>query len=911
MSKNSDNIDNSRIRNLLASISLFFFRHKFLSTILLLTILIFGGLSYTTLLKREGFPTIDVPITLVKGVYLVNDAKVVDTQAAIPVAKTLGELEGVESVVTSAQSNFFTAIVFTDDSMTADEAIERISIAVSQEAGLPPQVQIDVEPINPSKYYNKYDALVAIYSPDESKNLAELTEAAKYVAEKLPHTNNISEAVAIEQVSKGRNPSTGQPVVQQTSYGRIGEFNANGEFILYEAVNIGVLANEDVGTLELADAMGVALSEINQAPELEGAVAVVSADESRVIESQISSLQSNMLTALLAVAFITFLFISWRASLTTAVFMVAVMSATLAILLIIGYTLNTIVLFGLVLALGLFVDDATIITEAIDADKEEKSPERTIKNSIFKVAMASFAGTFTTVLVFMPLLFLSGILGEFIRLLPITVIIALVVSLTLSLTLIPFLSRYTLLSKSSIKRIGKYSFVNKGELALARFFSGIPMLLKKRRRLGLAVATVMVGISILSVVGAVKLAKGLDFNIFPQADDSDDIALSISYLPNTPLSQAQVIADELSAQVSELIGDDILVGMTYGMKVQPSNRLTEVIFELTPFRERSITSQQLLSKIDANLDGYSQASVRTYQIGAGPPSEETPFKMQIFGEDTVRAAVLGNDIVKFLDGAQVTMANGKTANITKVSLANAELYERVNGKRYVEVRAGYDENNVSALVEATQKMVEEEFGESELNNYGFSYEDESVTFDFGQESDNAESFSSVLLIIPIALGLMFVLLALQFRSIIKPLIIFIAIPFSLFGVFFGLTVTGNPMSFFVVIGLIGLIGIVVNNAILMVDYANQEREQGKDAVEAVSIALKERFRPLITTTTITVVALLPLAVYDPFWEPLAVTIMFGLISATLLVIVAFPYYYVMADNTGSWINRQTKRIFRR
>ncbi len=904
-------VDNSKIRGWLSSVSLFFYRQKTLSLILLLTILIFGSLSYTTLLKREGFPSIEIPITLVKGTFLIGDAQKVDSQVAIPLAETIAGVEGVESVRTSAGDNFFTAIVFSDDTLEPSETINRIKESVENSASLPEQIEVEVEAINPAKYYNSYDSLVAVYSQDNSLDTKTLSESSKVVAGKLTQSENIISTTSVEQFSIGLNPVTGEPVFQQTSFGRIGMYDQSGEFILHNAVTVGVVGGEEVGTLELADSIESVLDQVNSTDELNGAKTMISADSSRKIENQINSLQSNMLTALLAVAFISFLFISWRASVTTGIFMIAVMSTTLGILFLIGYSLNTIVLFGLVLALGLFVDDATIITEAIDADKEERSPEASIKKAIRKVALASFAGTFTTVLVFTPLLFLSGILGEFIRLLPITVIVSLVVSLVLSLTLIPFLSRYTLLSKSSMKRIGKLSPINRVENSLARFFSSIPMLLRKRRKMGLLVATIMVGLSIVSVAGAVRLATALDFNIFPQSGDSDDVAINIVYKSETTIEQAQDIADDLSSEVVKIIGESNLIAVTYGMRLPPTARSTEVLFELTPFTERATTSLQMIDEIDEVLAGYDKASFRVYQIDAGPPAEETPFKMQIFGEDTAMTSVFGREVAEYLDSSEVTMKNGKTANITKVDVAYENQYERIDGKRYIEVKAGYDGTNVSALVTATQTMVEEEFSESDLNAYSLSYENDSVTFDFGQETENAESFNSVLLIVPIALGLMFLLLALQFRSIIKPLIIFMAIPFSLFGVFFGLTVTGNPMSFFVVIGLIGLIGIVVNNAILLVDYANQDREMGKDAVEAVSIALRERFRPLITTTTITVVALLPLAVYDPFWEPLAVTIIFGLISSTIMVVIAFPYYYIMADNIGSWINKRTNRLLGR
>ena len=127
------------------------------------------------------------------------------------------------------------------------------------------------------------------------------------------------------------------------------------------------------------------------------------------------------------------------------------------------------------------------------------------------------------------------------------------------------------------------------------------------------------------------------------------------------------------------------------------------------------------------------------------------------------------------------------------------------------------------------------------------------------------------------------------------MLIFMAIPFSFLGVAAGLHYTNNPLSFFVMIGFFALIGIAVNNTILLTDYANQARNQGHGHFESMALAVKARFRPLITTSLTSVVALIPLALSDPFWESLAFTLIFGLLSSTLLVIVTFPYYYLAAE----------------
>jgi multidrug efflux pump subunit AcrB len=133
-----------------------------------------------------------------------------------------------------------------------------------------------------------------------------------------------------------------------------------------------------------------------------------------------------------------------------------------------------------------------------------------------------------------------------------------------------------------------------------------------------------------------------------------------------------------------------------------------------------------------------------------------------------------------------------------------------------------------------------------------------------------------------------------------------AIPFTFLGVFGGLFYTDNALSFFVQVGLIGLIGIAVNNTILLTEYANQEKRAGVGSIDAIANAVQKRFRPLVTTTLTTVVALLPLALSDPFWEALAFTIIFGLLTSTILVVLSFPYYYLAAEWLRMRVSKGTR-----
>jgi HAE1 family hydrophobic/amphiphilic exporter-1 len=131
-----------------------------------------------------------------------------------------------------------------------------------------------------------------------------------------------------------------------------------------------------------------------------------------------------------------------------------------------------------------------------------------------------------------------------------------------------------------------------------------------------------------------------------------------------------------------------------------------------------------------------------------------------------------------------------------------------------------------------------------------------------------------------------------------------AIPFSIFGLMLGLYLTNNPISFFASLGFFALIGLSIKNTILLTDFANQARASGLSAVDSAAAAVKERFRPLVATSLTAIFSLIPLALTSPFWQGLAVVLIFGLASSTILVLLVFPYFYLGVEYLRVHINRR-------
>lgn len=844
-------------------------------------IVVFGAASYLTLLPREGFPPVDVPIAIAAGGYFVDDLDQVDADVTVPLSEAVLATDGVEGVQTFSQPSSFSVIASLEDGLTGPEGAVLLQEVIDA-TDLPPDAQIFVQTIDASKFLEEYDLLVGVFG-DVGTSGADLEAAAESLAAAIDNPDIAR--VGVENLfEQGINPATGEPVILETTFNQLTD--ENNEF--RSSIAVGIVAEEGVDSIGIRDATDVALADARSALP-DGFTAIIAIDGARIVEQQIASLQGNVLLGVIVVAIVALLLISWRASVMTAMFLFTVLAAASGGLYLVGISLNTISLFALILALGLFVDDAIVITESIDAfrDDEDDDGDETekdlavIRRAITRVGTASASGTITTVLVFAPMLLIGGILGGFIRILPITIILALVISLLLSFILIPVASRY--LTLRAPKAGGP---LVRAEERLAELVASLPGITGRK---GAAVGAAGILLSfVMTGIGLAVFAPNVGFNIFPPANDSTAISLEITYEPGTTIEAAKQIALEVNQEAEGLLGDQLVQGYVY--LGSASSAIAQ--YDLTPIGDRP-TVHELVEDLVPLGEAREDARVVFAAVSNGPPEALFPFTMQVFGDDIDVLTEAGDALREDLDSQALALASGDTFNVVETDLALEDVVARDNGRRYIEVRARFDNSEITSTTAAAQAFFEDNYSESDLAALGL--ETDALGFDFGLESDNQEAFAALPIAFVLALGAMAVVLIIQFKSSTQWLLVFTAIPFSFFGMFGGLLITDNPLSFFVMLGVLGLIGIAVNNSILLVDFANQEVERGAEINAAIATALRRRFRPLVATSLTTVGGLLPLALSDPFWEALAFTIIFGLLSSTFLVIVSFPYYYLVLE----------------
>ena len=194
---------------------------------------------------------------------------------------------------------------------------------------------------------------------------------------------------------------------------------------------------------------------------------------------------------------------------------------------------------------------------------------------------------------------------------------------------------------------------------------------------------------------------------------------------------------------------------------------------------------------------FKGAKVSVSQVDAGPPASDFTARIDV-SENREAAISLANDMAKYLKDVKLERADGTRAKIESVSVANASVYTRSDNKPYIAVTAKFVDDDTTTLVTLAKSSVEKEFDAEKIGSYGLS--NDAISFNFGQEDENQDSFATMALAFPILLGVIYLLLAAQFRSLLQPLLIFMAIPFSLFGITLGLYLTDNAFSFFAMLG---------------------------------------------------------------------------------------------------------------
>lgn len=721
-------------------------------------------------------------------------------------------------------------------------------------------------------------------------------------------------------------------------------------------------------------------------------------DLSKMVQDRINLLSRNGTQGIFLVFLSLALFLNFRLAFWVAIGIPISFMGAFFVLNWHGDTINMISLFAFIMTLGILVDDAIIFGENVYSHSSRgKSHSQAVIDGIGEVGWPVVMAVTTTIVAFAPLLFVTGIMGKFIAVLPTAVIIILIVSLAEALVILPAHLDGALSRASSYQpsrkglQVRLLATVEKGlHYVIHRHYARAIKFVITNRYFSFCIA-----LGVLIIMAGLMAGGHVSFVLFPKTD-SDWMIAEVSYPLGTPvqvtentikrieeaaLGLNQQLARELPKgekmvqHVLSLVGQipprDWKAGERGGHAGQifvelltsenrPGIRAEHVINEWrkkvgnVPGVERLSFSllhggpagnpievqlvgqdfeilKQAASELKTEIASYPgthditddfKPGKEEKKLKARPGARPLGISLQdiarqvrqaFYGEEALRIQ-RGRDDVKVMvryskserrslagmEEMRIRTSQGAEIPIEEVAeIAHGRAYSsirRVDRKRVITVISDLDQEIANAA-----KIVNDlkaDFLPRLLKQYpGVSFSLE------GEEKRRVESLDSLYRGFVLALMGIYFLLATQFRSYLQPVIIMIAIPFGLVGAVAGHLIMGLDLTLMSLFGLVALSGIVVNDSLILIDFINRAVGGGKPLEEAVETSGKARFRPVILTSVTTIAGLMPLMLERNFQAqfliPMAVSITFGLLVATVLILLLVPaLYMIVKDLTG-------------
>ena len=1056
------------------------------SVVVLVLIVIFLGVSSYLTLPRENMPDISIPHVFVTTTYKGVSSEDVETSITIKIENKLKGLDRVKNIRSVSYEGLSQIDVEFLPGTDIDEVLPKVKDKVDQaKSELPSDLESDpmVTEVNFSDFPIITFSLAGPCGPQRLKTIADdlkdKIEAIPGVLEAVV-SGGLDREIKIEvdpdKLAYFQIPITVlQQVVasenQNTSGGAItlgdgryqlkvpGEFQTPEEILglvvathqgnpIYlkdvatvvdgysdeksrsrlngeDSVNIAVKKRVGENIIEITDKINTLLDREQQTwPE--GTTITKMMDQAKEIRLIVADLENNIITGFLLVIIVLFFAMGIRNAVLVGLSIPFSMMISFAVLQAMGITLNMVVLFSLILALGMLVDNAIVIVENIYRYMQQGVPriEATMK-ATSEVAWPVIGSTLTTLAVFAPVLFWPGLMGEFMKYLPITLIVTLSSSLVVALVINPALCAFFLRVKAQVSNNGKTveQITEAGEEPIQiKGFVLTTYTKMLRGAINHKIAIPLISFSILLILFEmwmirVGVEKPIEF--FPSIDPQS-MYVNIDPPEGTDLSYVDRIVKQVemaingappTAPLSDYVASyalhehqkadgDTFMGPTdldniqhiYSKSVQSgggnmfeSNSPNHLGIQFLDFEDRKASTYRDIETIRKRVQSIAGADITVAEAEHGPPTGP-PINIEISGDNF---SVLGNiakeareaiskipyvydvrdDYVAGLPTVRVRIDRQKAAlfnlstnaigfalktayNGLKVSTfyEGDEDYDivvtlseenrritdvlhrlmipnttgqmvplttlatidytggvgnivRVNHNRVVTVKANVDENKMPGPVVRAQAV--KMLAEYELPpGYSAKFTGEN---EFQQESQDF-----LLRAFMIALFLVFLILVTLFNSITQPIIIMTSIILSLGGAFLGLYILRLPFSITMSgMGIISLAGIVVNNAIVLIDYTNKLRQRGMSFNDAIVSAGATRLRPVLLTAITTMLGLLPMVTGVSidfhhfaiswssesalYWRSMAVVVIFGLLISTILTLVVVPTLYALIE----------------
>ncbi|HMS66158.1 MAG TPA: efflux RND transporter permease subunit [Ignavibacteria bacterium] len=1021
--------------------------------ILVVIIVLLGILSYTSI-PKESAPSITIPNIFVTTAYFGVSPQDIENLVTQEIEKEVKGIKDVKKVTSVSQESFSLVNIEFNPDVKIDDALQKVRDKVSiAKSKMPKDIEEpSITEINlseqPMLYVNLSGNLSLAAMKDIADKLSDDIEVIPGVlaadvkgglerevkinvdADRLKYYNltfnDITSKIGLENISiPGGSVDVGsqnylvrvpgeyeepekikdlivkseneKPIyirdVAQVIYGykdKTTMSRENGQ----EAVTVVIKKRSGENIIRIADEVK-ALVEKKKSGFPAGLKVSFTGDQSKNIKNTVHELENGIITGFLLVCLILLASMGLKNAFLVATSIPFSFMISFIVLSAFGVTLNIVVLFGLIMVLGIIVDDAIVVTENIYRLQETEgySPHDASIEGPREVQIPVTIATFTIISSFAPLLFFPGIVGQFMRYLPITLIVCLFSSLFVAMVINPVLSSQFIDFKKDRERLHRktkwYNIITRFHLWFDKLFANIVKKYEKSLRFALRHRKFTIGgtIALLILVFVIygKFNNGIEF--FPQVEPQQAY-IYVNMPVGTNIDKSNEVTKIVEQKLPPFkdveyyltnVGSEI--GQGFGGDVSNKSTITLSFFDK---EDREQSSFVTIEEIRDAITNITTADVRIQKQSGGPPTGP-PVNIEISGDDfsklgqyseelkrlikdipgikdlkddfdearpeikitidrekaslyaintatiasTIRTAINGTiaskyrvsddeyDITVRLDSSQrenisvisnIYIPGKDGAKIPLTSVAKIDFsggigaINRKDLKRVVTVSANAEGRlGNDVLIDVKEKLKDFKLPPG----YGILYT--------GEQESQQESQTFLGKAFVISLLLVFFFLVIEFNSVMSPIIIMFTVLLSLIGVLLGLLITQTPFGIIMTgIGVIALGGMVVRNAIILLDFQKELELRGLSREESVIQSGMIRLRPVFLTAAATILGLVPLTTgvdFDwrtlswviggqntAFWRPMGVAIIFGLTVATFLTLVVVPTIFVSVSN---------------
>ncbi|ADH99001.1 efflux RND transporter permease subunit [Salisediminibacterium selenitireducens] len=744
-----------------------------------------------------------------------------------------------------------------------------------------------------------------------------------------------------------------------------------------DAILMNVQQQSDANTANVARAFTERLDELLEEDRYSDIEQAILFNQGEYVDEAIASVALALVAGGLIAMIVLFLFLrNFKTPLLIGIAIPFSVIVTFVLLYFTNFSLNIMTLGGLALGIGMLVDNAIVVIENIYRHLNmKKSPKQAALDGASEVATAITASTLTTVSVFLPVVFISGIVGNLFREFALTVAFSLLASLLVALTVVPMLA-------------GKWLKTPTEDIEQKREKSRFVQTFERSARWSLRHRFMVIFLTVLLLVAGAFGISTVGVQFLP-ATDEGFFQIEIENEAGTPIETTFENVEEIEEILdneSDVLHYTSVTGSSGqqgpGGAANGSGNEAVIYVTMVPLDERTISTMDFSDDIRRDVERAVPDGEVSITMDASFGSDPNTFSFDLNDSNPVQLEETARDLYEeFEDMSEFTEISysleetimelqlqideeaARDAGLTPAQIANTvnDITAGVTATQVVtdenqvlEVQVRFDEtytdtvealenlrlrNGEGTFIELSE-LAEFEEGESpetinrmnleesiqftltystgntlnEINDLvtdtvdSYGLPDETSISYTGDQQLLEDAISDLTLALILAVVFVYLVMAAQFESLRYPFVIMFTVPLVVIGVAIALTVTRTPVSITAIIGIIVLVGIVVNNAIVLVDYINQRKLAGMKSMDAIVRGVKDRARPILMTASTTILALFPLALGfgegSEIQQPMAITVIGGMISATFLTLFLIPVLYSFLDKDTRYLNRK-------